>query len=130
MIEDATPRPLRAPHEPEQIRHANGALGVAGITVLARNGEKSAKAYEGILRTRAQTLKSPRDDQRPGSILSLGATWILLTEPGSLEEAEHLALHGEGPYRITLRRRNGPISPGMGSLLDPALLSGAQIALA
>jgi hypothetical protein len=37
MIEDATPRALRVPQAPAQIAHANGAVGVAGITVLVRD---------------------------------------------------------------------------------------------
>jgi len=130
MIEDSTPRGLRVPHEPAQIRHANGANGVAGITVLVRDVAESAKEYEAILGTPAQTLTSTLDGQTSGSILSLGTAWILLARPGSREETEHLGRYGQGPYRITLRRHDGPISPGAGSLLDPALFSGAQIALA
>jgi hypothetical protein len=130
MIEDTSPRAFRVPHAADQIGHTNGTIGVAGITVLVRDVEESAKEYETILGARAQTLRSPLDDQRLGSILPLGTMWIQLTEPGSLEEAEHLERHGQGPYRITLRSHDGPISPGTGSLLDPALFTGAKIALA
>ena len=130
MIEDSTPRALRVPHEPEQIRHANGALAVAGITVLARNAEKLTREYESILGATAETWKTGADHQRAGSILHLGKTWILLTEARSPEETQHLARHGQGPYRISLRCQDRQISPGEGSLIDQALLSGAMVLLA
>lgn len=130
IIEDTTPRELRVPSAPDHIRHANGVTGVAGITVLVRDLEAAAREYEAILGATAQHLRSPLDDQVLGTILPLGTQWILLTEPGSHESTEHLERHGQGPYRLTLRTHDGPISPGTGSLLDPALFSGAKIALA
>lgn len=130
MIEDTTPRTIRVPQEPEQVAHGNGAIGVAGITVLVSDLETSSRDYEAILGTTAQVLRSPLDEQVLGSILPLGSQWILLTEPGSHEATEHVERHGQGPYRLTLRTHDGPISPGTGTLLDPSLFSGAKIALA
>lgn len=130
MIEDTTPRALRVPHKPEQIGHANGAKGVAGITVLVRDAEESAREYEAILGTRAQPPRSTQDDNALSLHFPLGTAWIRLKEPGTVEEAEHLEQYGQGPYWITLRRRDGPISPESGSLLDPALFSGANISVA
>lgn len=130
MIEDTTPRSLRVPHTPDQVTHSNGAIGVAGITVLVRDVGHAATAYEAILGTSAQTLRSPLDEQVLGSILPLGQQWILLTEPGSHDAMEHLERHGQGPYRVTLRSHSGPISPGIGTPLDAGLFSGAKIALA
>lgn len=130
MIEDTTPRDLRVPQDPEQIAHQNNAIGVAGITVLVRDLAQSAREYEAILGSIAQPLRSPLDDQVLGSILALGSQWILLTEPGSHEATVHLERHGQGPYRLTLRTHEGPISPGTGTLLHPSLFSGAKIALA
>jgi hypothetical protein len=130
MIEDTTPRDLRVPHEQDEIAHGNGAIGVAGITVLVTNLEEATRNYEAILGTKAQQLRSPLDDQALGAILPLGAHWIMLTEPGSHEAMEHLERHGQGPYRVTLRTHDGPISPGTGTPLDGALFSGARIAVA
>ncbi|HLU35877.1 MAG TPA: VOC family protein [Thermomicrobiales bacterium] len=130
MIEDTTPRDLRVPQEPEKVNHPNGATGVAGITVLVRDLQTSTREYEAILGTTAQDLRSPFDDRQLGAILPLGPHWILLTEPGSNEATEHLERHGKGPYRLTLRTHDGPISPGSGTPLDAALFSGARIALA
>jgi hypothetical protein len=130
MIEDSTPRALRVPHEPAQVRHANGALGVAGITVLARDVAKLTSEYEAILGTAAMVRTSAADHQTASSILRLGKTWLLLMKARSAEETEQLARHGQGPFQITLRCRDAPINAGTGSLIDPALLSGARVALA
>lgn len=129
MIEDITPRDLRVPHEPDQVAHENGAIGVAGITVLVADVEQSAREYEAILGTTAQQLRSPLDDQVFGSMLPLGRQWILLTEPGSHDTKDHLERFGQGPYRITLRSHEGPISPGTGSPIDPSLFSGARLVI-
>lgn len=129
MIEDITPRELRVPHEEGQITHRNGATGVAGVTVLVANVEQSAKAYEAILGSTSQELRSPLDDQVFGSMLPLGRQWILLTGAGSRDSREHLERFGQGPYRITLRSHDGPISPGTGTPIDPALFSGARIVI-
>ena len=130
MIEDTTPRNLRVPQEPEQITHANGATGVAGMTLLVRDLEISAKEYAAILGVGAQVVRSPLDSSVLGVMLVLGKQWILLTQPGSHEATEHLERHGQGPYRLTLRTHDGPISPGSGTPLDASLFSGARIALA
>lgn len=128
MIEDATPRAIRVPHAPEQIRHANGAMGVAGITVLVRDVAASAMAYEAILGAGPQT-----QTRAPGAaeaIFPLTGAWIQLREPRSAEETGHLEQHGQVPYQVTLRSRPEPVGPDAGSLLDPALFSGARIAVA
>lgn len=130
IIEDTTPRELRVPHEQEETQHANGATGVAGVTVLIEDLERSAADYEAILGVPAQPLRSPLDDSLLGVIFALGPHWILLTLAGSHEAQQHLQRVGQGPYRITLRTHDGPISPGIGAQLDPTLFSGAKIALA
>jgi hypothetical protein len=130
MIEDITPRELRVPGEPDQVRHENGATGVAGITVLVADVAQSSREYEAILGTTAQELRSPLDDQVFGSMLTLGGQWILLTEPGAHDSKEHLERFGQGPYRITLRSHDGPISPGTGTPVDPVRFSGARIVIA
>jgi len=129
MIEDITPRNLRVPQEKEQVTHVNGATGVAGLTVLVSDVAQTSREYEAILGASSQELRSPMDDQVFGSMLPLGQQWILLTEPGSHDSKDHLERFGQGPYRITLRSHDGPISPGTGSPIDAALFSGARIVI-
>lgn len=130
IIEDTTPRDLRVPQEREQVLHPNGATGVAGVTVLVDDLDRAAKEYEAILGVSAQQMRSPLDDAVLGAMFSLGPHWILLTAAGSHEAQEHLERVGQGPYRLTLRTHDGPITPGTGAPLDSTLFSGAKIALA
>jgi hypothetical protein len=133
LIEDTTPRDLRVPHERVEIRHENGAVGIAGITVLVRNLDAAVSDYEAILGTPGRAMTAPISDDRLGVILAISQTstqWIMLVEPKSHEGIEHLERHGQGPYRVTLRTRRGPIAPGEGETIDPALFSGARLLLA
>jgi hypothetical protein len=127
MIEDTTPRAIRVPHAPGQIRHANGAQGVAGITVLVRDVDASSMAYEAILGTKPQPIANTHD--AADRTFSVAGAWIKLRNPRSAEENAHLECHGQGPYQITLRTHEGPVGPEAGSMIDPALFSGARIAL-
>ena len=123
IIEDKTPRSLRVPHEAHQIEHSNGARGVAGITVLVRDVEKSSAEYGAILGI--ATTASGRSRS-----FSLGRAWIEVREALSTEETEHLDRYGQGPYSITLRARNEGAGPGEGVLLDPVLFAGARVWIA
>lgn len=126
LIEDVTPRASRVPHAPEQLRHANDAKGVAGITVLVRDLSVATEAWEAILGTGARGAPG-RDDA--GVLFSIAGAWLHLREPTSAEERLHLERHGQGPYRVTLTRGGEP-GPNGGSSLEQALFSGAKIDIA
>jgi hypothetical protein len=133
LIEDTTPRDLRVPHERDEIRHENGAVGIAGITVLVHNLDASIRDYEAILGTPGRIVTAPISDERLGVIFPISRTstqWIMLVEPKSHEGIDHLTRHGQGPYRVTLRTHRGPIAPGEGETIDPSLFSGARLLLA
>jgi hypothetical protein len=124
LIEDTTPRAIRVPHGSEQVRHTNGAAGVDGITVLVNDVVASCQAYEAIL----GTARGPAVEA--SGLFSISGAWIRLRQPMSAEEREHLARHGQGPYQVALGSREGHGEPAEGPLLDPALFSGARVALA
>lgn len=133
LIEDITPRAFRVPHNESETMHPNGAVGVAGVTVLVRDLDGSRRDYEAILGTTGKELTAAFSDDRLGVILPIGdggSQWVMLVEPQSGAAVEHLEAHGQGPYRATLRTREGAIAPGEGQYLDPALFSGARILLA
>lgn len=133
LIEDITPRDLRVPHEDNEITHPNGAAGIAGVTVLVRDLEASKRDFEAILGTGARDLAAPFSEGRLGVILPIGeggSQWVMLVEPQSREAVAYLEANGPGPYRATLRTRDGGIAPGEGKELDPGLFSGARIVLA
>ena len=127
MIEDTTPRTLRVPHAPDQIRHKNGSRAVAGMTVLVRDIETSSKACRAILGAEPQLTVESKG--RMSCLFSIEGAWVQLREPGSTEERTHLERHGQGPYRVLLRSNDGPLGPEDGSLLDPTLFPGAKIAI-
>jgi len=127
IIEDATPRAIRVPHAPDQIRHANGATGVAGMTVLVRDVEASSKAYNAILG--AEPRSTIGREGRKECLFAIDGAWILVRESASLQEQEHLAAHGQGPYEVSLRSDGRPFGAGGSQMLDSTLFSGARIVL-
>jgi hypothetical protein len=128
IIEDTTARSLRVPQGADEVRHANGAKGVAGITVLARDIEKTSSEYAAILGRQPQPHTGPGSER--ARVFSLDRAWIQVREPASPEETQHLDRYGQGPYSITLLSRNEVAGPGQGVSLDPSLFSGAKIHMA
>lgn len=129
LIEDVTPRELRVSNDPDQTTHANGALGVAGVTILTRTLADTVADYEAITGRTAQILTSPLDETPLAAIISFGASWLLITHPTAGAAVQHLEQFGPGPYALTLRTHDGPISPGTGHAIPPELLTGAMVEL-
>lgn len=133
LIEDITPRELRVPGEPDQVRHENGVLGIAGITVLVEDLDDAQAEFAAILGTSGRPLTAPFSDDLIGVLFPIGvghSQWIMLIEPRTREAIDHLEQHGAGPWRLTLRTHEGAIAPGEGDYLDPARFSGARIVVA
>lgn len=133
LIEDITPRSLRVPEAPDEVRHENGALGVAGISVLVEDVDAAQGDFAAILGTAGRPLTAPFTDDLIGVLFPIGDTrsqWLMLVEPRSREAIDHLDRRGQGPWRLTLRTHEGAIAPGEGDYLDPGHVSGARIMLA
>ncbi|MBW8728388.1 MAG: VOC family protein [Inquilinus limosus] len=108
---DITPRRLRVP-EGDVRRHANGALGVAGIEIAVETTEVSAWRYAALLGTAVD----------PGAPIALGHDQSV-TLLGPDRAAAALAARGEGPVSLTLR-----VAPGSAiDDLDPARTGGVRI---
>lgn len=133
LIEDTSPRALRVPSSPEAVTHVNGAIGVAGVTVVVPDMEAAVEEYRAILGS------PPNPNNRVGvsgkGILRLPICercphWIALmqTFAGSAPEA-YLRAHGPGPYAVNLRTAMGDVYPGEGTLIDPELMGGARFYL-
>lgn len=129
LIEDVTPRENRVPHEHDQVTHANGALGVAGVTVLVHDLAAASADYEAITGREARTMTSPMDNTPLAAFLYFDHSWIMLTQPTAGAALDHLEKHGQGPYSVILRTHDGPITPGEGKAIDPSLLTGAHVEL-
>ena len=127
---DVTPRALRVP-EGAVRRHANGAAGVAAITVAVANLEQSIERYHALLGAAAQEERAedPAGDGLRKARFRLGTAVITLAQPVSTGNGQAGALRryleagGEGPFVVALRAAHetatGP--------LDARLTHGAQL---
>jgi hypothetical protein len=134
LMEDTTDRELRVPCRELETTHPNGAIGVAGISVVVPDLEAAAPEYRAILDT-------PQDRDTIVGLAGKGILrldvpgnsghWVALIQalPGSAPSA-YLQRFGIGPYAVTLRRdRESDVHPGDGELIDPALMSEARFYL-
>jgi len=133
LIEDVTPRELRVPHVPAEITHANGATGMAGVTVLVHNLDSATHDFEAILGTSPTDIVAPADS--PGRAVQFpvgtaGTQWIALVQPRGGEHRWHVEALGQGPIAATLRTHDGDVSPSDGTPLDPPVGKGATLKLA
>ncbi len=129
LIEDVTPRSNRVPNAPEQLDHANGARGIASVTVVVHDLAEATGHYEAITARSARTVTPPVADDPLATIIPFDKSWIMLTQPSAGHALEHLERYGQGPYSVVLRTHDGPVVPGKNRLIDPALLTGAHFEL-
>lgn len=129
LIEDVTPRNLRVSDDPAQTTHANGAIGIAGVTVLTDDLAGSIRDYEAITGLAARTMTSPLDDTPIAAFITFPKSWVMLTTPTAGEALHALERNGRGPYAVTLRTHDGPITPGEGRAIPAQLISGTVMEL-
>ena len=119
---DITPRPWRVPDAHELCKHANGALGIAGLTVRVADLPRSVARYRALVGDSAVTQTPDRPNEAQVNLL--GAAIQLVQPPEEsdrqLTTPQHLSL--EGPRE--LRLRNATRSPHG---LDPRLTHSARI---
>lgn len=126
LCSDVTPKALRVPGGTAR-QHANGVLGIKGITIMVKNLQSSAAHYQaltGIAPQRGTTISLPQahtvDFVLDGGTITLAApvdensTWH-----------DHLEAHGEGPYALQLWTSD----PDKAGILDLNLTHQARIAL-
>ncbi|MCZ2495286.1 VOC family protein [Xylophilus sp. Kf1] len=130
---DLTPRALRVP-EGEARAHANGALGVAAMTVAVFDLDATLQRWRALL---GDASVGPAEASADGAIrtavVRLGGTTLTLQSPLDAAAASHglagvlakrLATRGEGPYAVVLRTADAARA---GAALDPDLAHGASI---
>lgn len=130
---DVTPRALRVP-EGEVRKHANGATGIATVTVAVADLEASLARYRALLGPAVATtapIELPGLGLRLGVVEIAGAA-IVLAQPtelasssAAIEIAHRLAGRGEGPCAMTIRTGSGERHA-----LDLAATHGALVELA
>jgi hypothetical protein len=121
LCADVTPRDLRVPTGAAR-EHANGARGVAGITVAVPALVAAVAHYTALL----DATPTGDDAAAPGAARAtflLGAAEITLLAPAGLDDPlpAYLAAGGARPYTLQLLARPGARP------LDPAGLGGARI---
>jgi catechol 2,3-dioxygenase-like lactoylglutathione lyase family enzyme len=100
LIEDVTPRSLRVPGGPAA-RHANGAMGVAQLVVLVPDLARARTDFRALLGSEGRT---------DGSVIlfDLGGVALRVATPvPASAEGRLLAARGAGPWRLTLKQRDG-----------------------
>ncbi len=129
LIEDVTPRENRVSTDPAQTTHDNGALGVAGVTILAHNLAGMTRDYAAITDREPTPMTLPTDDTPIANFINFDQSWLMLTHPTAGAAVQHLERFGQGPFAASLRTHEGPITPGSGKSIPPELLSGASFEL-
>lgn len=128
---DITPREWRVPEGPMRT-HANGATGVASLSVAVADLAVSLQRYRALLGPQAD-IGTPFVLTQGGVRLAqvtLGGLSLVLAERAGAGLAQgtlggYLAQRGQGPCAFTLRSAAGQVARA----LDPALSHGAGIEL-
>jgi hypothetical protein len=141
LIEDVTPRSLRVPHEPEQVTHRNGVIGIAGMTLLVSDFVASTGALVDITGNEMETLDAPIPGVEWAGRIAVGGDlgqWITVATPDMAQDesfgegstpARYLERYGMGPFSavLTTGAAPGKLMPGSGELIDADLLAGARL---
>jgi catechol 2,3-dioxygenase-like lactoylglutathione lyase family enzyme len=123
---DVTPRALRVP-EGDARRHANGVVGVDGITVAVADAEAAAKHYAALLGVDVPPVAHIAPIGLDIAVFELDPDAIALAQPVSPRNPlqERLNARGPGIYSIALLTDQAPAYKS----LDPKLTHGALIEL-
>lgn len=130
LIEDVTPRENRVSTAAGDMTHENGALGIAGVTIVTHHLSVTESDFAAITGRQPDSLTSPMGDEPLATIFTFDASWLMVTHPNAGAAARHLEQFGPGPYSALIRTQEGPISPGTGRPIPPELMSGAHLSLA
>lgn len=150
LIEDVTARDLRVPGEQQQTTHANGATGIAGVTVIVPDIQTGVTRFASLLGAHPEPEQTGAEEVHAAALFPLGGQWIELIEPNEVElgadqremidddptdpnadvVSRSLEFFGAGPFEVSLRAGAGPVGPRQGELLDPVLMHGARFRLA
>lgn len=129
LIEDITPREHRVSDDAQETTHENGAIGIAGVTILTHNLAQFTADFEKISGRVASELTSPIDESPIAALINFDQSWLMLTHPTAGAAIQHLEQLGQGPFAVSLRTHDGPITPNSGKKIPAELLSGASVEL-
>lgn len=130
LIEDVTARNLRVADDEPRTTHANGARGLAGVTILVNDLDGERARWRSLLGTEPRPLSLSDEDNPSAYIFPVaphGHQWIMLSVAGSQSASDYLSSAGQGPFRITLAGATDQLAPGESTSIDPHLMGGARI---
>lgn len=144
LIEDATPRSFRVPHEPAETLHANGVTGIAGITLLVEEIDRAASALGAITGNPVEEIELDLPGAMAAKRSMVGTElghWIVIAQPDvsrvdDLDEgglpAKYLEKYGLGPFSAVLTTGASPsaLTPGSGTEIDAHLVAGSRLRIA
>lgn len=107
LCADLTPRELRVPGGAAR-KHANGAVGAAGVRVVVRDLDASVGRYRALLGREPKPGTGASSQGARTVVFALDRATITLVEPGATDTSlrEQLDERGEGPYEATLHEVN------------------------
>lgn len=129
LIDDVTPRENRVSTDPQETTHENGALGIAGVTILTHDLATATGDFAAITGRDPNTMTSPITESPLATLINFDHSWLMLTHPTAGPAVQHLEHFGPGPFAASLRTHEGPITPGSGRSIPSELLSGASFEL-
>ena len=124
---DVTPRSLRVP-EGDVRQHANGASGIADLTIAVTSLKESTAKYRALLGIEPQPIPSDEALQAQVTSFQLGLTTLTLAQPAAESSPlkSYLRAGGERPHSFTLRSKKSVEH----KLLDPERTHSATIKFA
>lgn len=122
MCFDVTPRNLRVPYGADA-QHANGAVGVADLTVAVSDLDAAIANYRALLGTEPVMNQDPTQDNE--AMFSVGTQTITLASPASdlSPLPQQLGARGDGLYALDFRAAPGATPPRLAA----ALTQGARL---
>jgi catechol 2,3-dioxygenase-like lactoylglutathione lyase family enzyme len=122
---DLTERNLRVPHGDDAV-HANGAEGVAGLTVVVADINASSPQFEALTGTAGEIATEGYEGATEARRFALGNAWITIVQPTEQPSdlRQHLSVRGDSIYSVSL------IAPAGGEASIPIeLVHGARLLL-
>lgn len=141
LIEDLTPRSLRVSSEEQDVTHDNGVIGIAGITLLVTDLDRTAHALSAITGNGAVEIDPPFPGTVSARRVTIGSElgqWIAFASPdielrNEIGEtslpARYLEKYGLGPFSAVLTTGSAAadLLPVSGVEVDPTLLAGSRL---
>lgn len=133
LIQDLTDRSIRVPNSPAATSHPNGALGLAGATMVVKDVVEAERQVRCVLAPPPSTSTEHFPAGRGLRQLEIGNSdqWLALIQPlTDTPPMRHLQAFGNSLYAVAIRTRpTGDMLPGEGILLPVEQFSGARLYL-